>query len=433
MTTPKPYLQARRDRAAAAWNLTHEVVLVAAGEPIGIPGGADQTYPFRPHTEYFWLADRQRPGSILAFDPHEGWVDFVPEISQAERVWEGGGVDEGVPASTFPAWLEARRGRPLAVLGCPLAGVEDDAELREKLRAALLIARRRKDEEELRRIRRACAATAAGHAVARSLLSPGRSEREIQIELEAAFFRAGAQRTAFGTIVGSGPHSAVLHFEPSARQLAAGELVLIDAGAEVDGYCGDVTRTYPAAGRFTPAQRELYAMLLEAQEQAVAGCRAGVEFRELHLATARAIAAGLAQLGYLSGGADELVETGAVALFFPHGLGHLVGLGVRDASGYLPGRQRSDHPVLRYLRCDLPLEPGFVTTIEPGIYFIPALLTDPELRQLHRQRVNWDRVDAMHDFGGLRIEDDVLVTEGAPEVLTAAIPKHLDEVEAALD
>ncbi len=429
MTNAKPYLDERRRKAAQAFNLTNQVVLIAAGEPIPIPGGADQTYPFRPHTEYFWLADRVRPGCILAFDPQEGWVDFVPEVTQAERVWEGGGESEGVPASTFPAWLSARRGRPLAVLGCPLPGVEDDPALREELRQALTAVRRAKDDEELARIRRACAATAAGHAVARAALAPGRSEREIQIELEAAFFRAGAQRTAFGTIVGSGPHAAVLHFEPAGRRLADGELVLIDAGAEVDGYCGDVTRTYPAGTRFTPEQRDLYAMLLEAQVAAVEGCRAGTEFRELHLATARAIAEGLVHLGYLQGGADELVDSGAVALFFPHGLGHLVGLGVRDASGYLPGRQRSDHPVLRYLRCDLPLQERYVTTIEPGIYFIPALLDDPELRAQHRQRVNWDRVDGMRDFGGLRIEDDVLVTNGAPEVLTADIPKALADLE----
>ena len=430
MTNAKTYLDERRRKAAQAFNLTDHVVLIAAGEPIGIPGGADQTYPVRPHTEYFWLADRVRPGCILAFDPKEGWVDFVPEVSQAERVWEGGGISEGVPATEFPAWLEARKGRPVAVLGCPLPGVEDDPGLREALREALTAVRRAKDEEELARIRRACAATAAGHAVGRAARAPGRSEREVQIELEAAFFRAGAQRTAFGTIVGSGPHSAVLHFEPSGRRMADGELVLIDAGAEIDGYCGDVTRTYPAGARFTPEQRDLYAVLLEAQMKAVDDCRAGVEFRELHLATARAIASGLVHLGYLKGSADELVESGAVALFFPHGLGHLVGLGVRDASGYLPGRQRSDHPTLRYLRCDFPLQPGFVITIEPGIYFIPALLDDPELRGEHRERVNWERVDTLRDFGGLRIEDDVLVTAAAPEVLTADIPKLLADIES---
>lgn len=424
----KSYLEARQRAVAAEWNLTDEVVLVAAGEPIGKPGGADQTYPFLPHTEYFYLADRARPGSVMAFDPREGWVDFVPEISQAERIWEGGGENEGVPASRLAAWLEARRGRPLAVLGCAIPGIQDDAGLRARVREGLSVVRRRKDEVEVNRLRRAAAATAAGFARVPALLQPGVSEREIQIELEAAFFQAGAQRTSFDTIIASGPNSAVLHFPPSNRVLAAGELVLVDSGADVDGYACDVTRTFPVAGRFTPEQRDLYAVVLAAEERAVAGCLPGVEFKELHLAAARDIAVGLVDFGLLKGSPDELVETGATALFFPHGLGHLVGLGVRDASGYLPGRERSTHPVLQYLRVDMPLREGFVTTIEPGLYFIPALLNDPELRARHRERVYWDRVDGMLSFGGIRIEDDVLVTGGQPEVLTAAIPKSVADI-----
>jgi Xaa-Pro aminopeptidase len=205
-------------------------------------------------------------------------------------------------------------------------------------------------------------------------------------------------------------------------------MVLIDAGVDIDGYTSDVTRTYPVDGKFTPLQRDLYAMLLEAQVKAVAACKVGVEFKEIHLQAARDIAGGLAGLGLLRGGPDELVETGASALFFPHGLGHLVGLGIRDASGYLPGRPRSTHPVLQYLRTDMPLGEGFTTTIEPGIYFIPALLNDPALRKEHKDRVDWTRVDRMGDFGGFRIEDNVLVTKKGPVVLTAAIPKALDKV-----
>lgn len=426
----KSYLEARQSAVAAHWNLTDEVVLVAAGEPIGKPGGADQTYPFLPHTEYFYLADRARPGSVMAFDPREGWVDFVPEISQAERVWEGGGEEEGVPASRMPAWLEARRHRPLAVLGCPIPGVEDDPELRIRVREGLSAVRRHKDAVEVDRLRRAAAATAAGFARLSELLQPGISERELQIELEAAFFRAGAQHTSFDTIIASGANSAVLHFPPTNRKLVAGELVLVDSGADVDGYACDVTRTYPVGGRFTPEQRDLYAVVLAAQEHAVASCRDGVEFKEIHLAAARDIAAGLVDFGLLKGSPEELVETAATALFFPHGLGHLVGLGVRDASGYLPGRERSTHPVLQYLRVDMPLRQGYVITVEPGVYFIPALLNDPELRTRHRDRVRWDRVESLLTFGGIRIEDDVLVTAGDPEVLTAAIPKSVAGISA---
>jgi Xaa-Pro aminopeptidase len=424
----KQHLERRRAAAAAAWGLKDECVLVAAGAPIPKPGGADQTYPYLPHNEYLWLADRRRPGSVLAFDPHEGWTDFVPPISQAERIWEKTGEDEGVSTDGLKAWIEARLGRPLAILGSAMPDVPDDPALRDRLREGLLAARRPKDEIELHLMRRAERATAAGFAATRRLLVPGKAEREIQIELEAEFMRAGGDRLAFGTIVASGPNAAVLHFEPSERKLAAGELVLIDAGADVEGYACDVTRTYPVGGKFTPEQKDLYSILLSAQEKAVAGCRAGVEFKELHLATAREIAGGLADFGLMRGTPDELVETGASAFFFPHGLGHLVGLGIRDASGYLPGRARSTHPVLQYLRCDLPLGEGFVTTIEPGIYFIPALLCDQKLREQHKTRVVWERVDRMLSFGGFRIEDNVLVTKGDPVVLTADIPKALRKI-----
>ena len=425
----KPYLDRRRSALASRMNLTNELLVVGAGEPIGKPGGADQTYPFLPHQEYFYLADRRRPGAVLAFDPHDGWVDFVPPISADERLWEGGGVDEGVDVAGFSKWLEARRGRPIANLGSPVPGVSDDPALRERLRYDLFAVRRPKDGEELRRMRAAAAATVEGYRILPQFLKAGVTERRIQVEMEAAFFRAGAQTTAYGTIVGSGPNAAVLHFEPSSRQLRDGELVLIDAGAEVQGYACDVTRVYPVGGRFRPEARDLYAMLLEVQVAGVAGCRVGVEFKELHLAAARGIAEGLAKLGYLRGSGDELVESGATALFFPHGLGHLVGLGVRDASGYLPGRQRSTHPQSRFLRQDLPLGEGFVTTIEPGVYFIPAMLDDPGARDTHRTRVDWEQVDRVKGMGGFRIEDNVLVTAGEPKVLTAAIPKRLEALE----
>jgi Xaa-Pro aminopeptidase len=127
-------------------------------------------------------------------------------------------------------------------------------------------------------------------------------------------------------------------------------------------------------------------------------------------------------MGVLRGRPEDLLARDAQALFFPHGLGHMLGLGVRDATGFLPGRRRSKRPGLRYLRVDLPLDKGFVMTVEPGIYFIPALLNNAANREQHRDTVAWERVDRMLDFGGIRIEDNVLVTDAAPEVLTAAIP-----------
>jgi Xaa-Pro aminopeptidase len=418
----KPNLDARRARVAAAWDLKSEIVLIGAGEPIHLPGGADQTYPFRSHSEYFYLTDRECAGGVLAFDPQEGWTDFVPDVTEGERVWEGRTPVEGASLTLLTAWLASRRGRPIVMLGCELPCVRADQKRTLELRESLTHARRPKDAVELERMRRAAAATVAGFRIAPNVIQAGASERDVQIEVETAFFRAGSDGTAYGTIVGSGTNAAVLHFSPTKRVIADGDLVLIDAGAEVERYTSDVTRTY-AAGGFSSAQRDIYDIVLRTEERAIAGCMAGAEWRDVHMQASRDIAEGLVSLGLLRGDVEGLIEQDAHALFFPHGIGHMVGLGVRDASGFLQGRQPSDRPGLCHLRCDLPLEVGYVMTVEPGVYFIPALLNDPQRRGQYKDAVNWSRVDAMLNFGGIRIEDNVLVTEAGPEVLTAAIPK----------
>jgi Xaa-Pro aminopeptidase len=418
------YLERRRARVATAWGLSDEVVLVGAGHQISIPGAQDQTYPFLSHSEYFYLTDRECEGGVAAFDPKAGWTDFVPDVTEDERVWEGRTDVEGTPLSSLAAWLGARRGRKLAMLGVALPDVAADAAVTAEARERLQQAIRTKDEVELERMRRATAATAAGFAAVRPLIRPGATERELQVELETGFFRGGAERTAFGTIVGAGSNSGVLHFTPGARKVGEGEHVLIDAGAEVGRYASDVTRAYPA-GAPSGFFRELYEVVLNGQVKGVQRCRAGAEWRDVHLAVARDMTEGLVGLGIMRGSPDSLVEQDAHALFFPHGLGHLVGLGVRDASGYLPGRKRSTRFGLAFLRCDFPLQPGYVITVEPGLYFIPALLKDPERRARYRDAVNWAKVDTLLGFGGIRIEDDVLVTPGEPDVLTAAIPKTL--------
>ena len=315
-------------------------------------------------------------------------------------------------------------------LGAGLPGERGAHPRAAALAEALLHARRPKDAVEATRLRAVSAATAAGYEAAVKFARAGVTERQVQIELEAGFFRGGGTRTGYGTIVGAGSNSAVLHFEPGARVLAPGDTLLIDAGAEVERYTADVTRTYRIAGGgdagfFTA----LYEVVLGMETRAIARCVAGAEWREIHLAACREAIEGLSALGLMKGGTDALLERDAHALFFPHGLGHMVGLGVRDASGYLPGRTRSNRPGLNMLRTDLPLEPGYCMTVEPGLYFIKALLTDPARRERYADAVVWSKVDPLLDFGGIRIEDDVLVTRGAPEVLTAAIPKTL---EAAL-
>jgi Xaa-Pro aminopeptidase len=421
MTDVAQQLERRRQAVAADWNLDRDIVLVGAGEPVPVPGRGDLTYPFRSHSEYLYLTDRERPGGVLAYDPADGWVDFVAPVTREEMLWEGApgtGLD-GVPASDLAAWLAARADRPVGCLGAPVPEAPSDDDLATELRRGLNRVRRQKDAVELERMRAAERATRAGFEVLTELVEPGRTERELQVELEAAFFRGGAARTAYDSIVAGGPNAAVLHFPPTARPLHQGELLLVDAGAEHRGYACDVTRTYPVSGSFTSEQAELHALVHSAQRAAIARCTAGTEFRDIHWAAARVIAEGLLDFGILRGSVDALVERRTVSLFFPHGVGHMLGLGVRDAGEVLPGRESDDFP---RLRIDLPLLPGHVVTIEPGIYFVPALLGDPEFRERHRDAVDWDRAERMIGFGGIRLEENVLITDDDREVLTADIP-----------
>lgn len=422
--TVKAQLERRRRAAAALWNLGDELVLIGAGTRVFVPGRGDRTYPFRSHSEYFYLTDRERPGGVLAYEPSEGWVHFVTPVTRDERLWEGATDEdheqEGAPISDLEPWLERRRGHRVSCLGSPLANVVGDAELADDVRYALDQVRRQKDSLELERMRAAERATSAGFAAVVPLLAAGRSEREIQIELEAEFFRKGADGLGFDTIVGGGPHSAVLHFAPTSRPFQEGELVLIDAGGEVRGYASDITRTYVIGGRPSREQEELHAIVRAANAAATARCTAGSEWRDVHRTAALVIASGLVEFGLLHGEPESLVEQGAQAVFFPHGVGHMVGLGVRDAGGVLRGREPDPDEFPR-LRVDLPLLPDYVMTVEPGIYFVPALLHDREFRERHRQTVNWDRAEEMLDFGGIRVEDNVLVTAGGPEVLTVDV------------
>jgi Xaa-Pro aminopeptidase len=416
-------LDRRRAAAAAEWDLTDEVVLIGAGEEIPVPGRGDRTYPFHAHSEYFYLTDRNRPGGVLAFDPGEGWVDFAAPVTADDRLWSGLSSEgrEGPTTEALGDWLEARVNRPIAWLGVLPSEARSQPELAARVRAALSRVRRPKDALELERMRAAELATSSGFTVAAALLQDGVSERAVQIELEAAAFRAGADAMAYETIIGSGPNSAVLHVAPTSRRFEAGELVLIDAGAEYRGYASDITRTYPVGGRFSLEQQALHAVVRASELRAIERCAPGSEWRDVHLTAALVIAEGLVNLGLLRGRPESLVESGAVWLFFPHGVGHLVGLGVRDAGRVLPERQSSPPP-FPHLRIDLPLEACMVVTVEPGIYFVPALLQDPERRRRHHDEVVWDRVDGMLDFGGIRIEDNVLITENGHEVMTADVP-----------
>lgn len=418
-------LTTRRNRVAAALPLGDTLLVVGAGRPLPFPENTDQTYPFFSHAEYYYLTELECADGVIAYDPRDGqWLSFVPTVTEGERVWEGSTQLPGLPLPEFAAWLAARQGRPVAQLGAPRPDISLDAALNARIREHFHHARRPKDLHEIEFIRAACSASAAGFARLRKLIRPDVTERALQVELEAEFFRAGATRTGYGTIVGTGSNSAVLHFAPSGRRTRAGDFVLVDAGAAMGRYTADVTRTYVVDAP-SPFQRDLYQVVLAAQERAIARCSPGAEWTDIHLACAVDLVAGLVAMGVMHGNPSALVEQEAHTLFFPHGLGHMVGLGVRDASGLAPGRTKNPRPSLRTLRMDLPLAPGYVVTIEPGLYFIPPLLQDPARRETFRDCVNWPLVDQHLDLGGVRIEDNILVTANAPENLTAEIPKTL--------
>ncbi len=430
---------ARRERVARALDLTDEILLVGAGHPVPKPEISDALLPFIAHQEYYYLTGlADAPGGIVAYDPRDragghaarspgegGWVSFVPEVTEAERVWEGREQLPGERLGRFGAWLEARAGRRVAMLGVSVPGVAADEALITKVREAYKHARRPKEPGEIELMKRCAAATAAGYAALQPWLRPGVSERRLQIELEAEYFRHGAQTTGYDTIVGVGAQSAVFHGSPSPdRHARAGDFILIDSGAQLDRYVIDVTRTYIADAP-DGFHRELYQAVLGAQMRACERCRPGAEWKDIHFSTAVDMTSSLVAMGLLRGDPAGLVEREAHMLFFPHGIGHMVGLGVRDAGGLEPGRTRDPRPSLRALRMDLILRPGYIVTVEPGLYFIPAILNDPVRRKKFHDSVNWELAEKHLGLGGVRIEDNILVTEDAPVNLTAAIPKQL--------
>jgi Xaa-Pro aminopeptidase len=300
------------------------------------------------------------------------------------------------------------------------AASEDGDDTQRRAREELFALRRVKDEVELARMRVAAQATRAGFAALAGAVAPGLTERELQVELEATFLRNGADALAFDSIVAGGPHAAVLHFSPTSRPLGDGELLLVDAGGEHRAYASDVTRTYAASGTFTPTQQLLYDAVLRANRRGIDAARAGVEWRDVHRTAALVVGEGLVELGVLLGDVETLFDAGAITLFFPHGVGHMVGLSVRDAGIAQPAREPG--PGFPAIRVDMPLERGYAMTVEPGVYFVEPLLRDASRDDRFRQHVDWERAEQFLGFGGIRIEDNIVIADGDAEVLTAAIP-----------
>ncbi len=429
--------------------------LVASGAPR--PRGTHRgLQPFRAASHFLYLFGLHLPRAMGLWTS-ETWQLFLPEPAADAALWTGAepGFAElseilGVPVLSMDKLQGVMRPGATATLPSPdvetcleqsrLVGREirpgklatDD----EPLADAIIDLRLVHDQAGIAGLREAAQATVAAHEAGLRAIHPGIHESVVRAAIEAELI-ARNMTTSYNSIVSV--HGEVLHNEVHHLTLAEGDLLLVDAGAETaGGWAGDVTRTWPVRGRYSPTQRDLYEIVLRAQLAAVQAVRPGQRYLELQGIAARTIADGLVALGILQGDPAELVADGVVALFFPHGVGHLIGLDVHDLDDlgdratYAPGRMRSANPGLKALRLDRDLAPGMAVTVEPGFYQVPAILEDPERTRVAKDRLRRDRLVPFRDVRGIRIEDTILVTDGGHDNLTESLPKAPTAIEAAM-
>ena len=407
-----------------------------------IPGAAlvthhaDVEHGFRQNSDFWYLTGFDEPGAVALFLPHRPenpFVLFVEAKDPGAEVWNGFrwgcdgavtsfGADLAHPRSELAERLAEyldgaegiafRVGRHPQVEPLVLAawGRQLDRAPRSGKAALGLVApcpllhelRLRKEPQELARMREAARISAEAHELARRVVRPGLSERQVQAVIEQHFLEQGARGPAYGSIVAGGDNACVLHYTANADVLRDGDLLLIDAGCSLDDYYnGDITRTFPVNGRFSGEQRALYELVLAAQEAAVAAVAPGQTAEGVHDTAVRVLVEGLVELGLLSGAVDGLIEQGAYRHLYMHRTGHWLGLDVHDVGAYRLG----EHHVA--------LEPGMVLTVEPGLY-VSDRLAVPEGQPAIAER--WKGI-------GIRIEDDVAVGDHGHEVLTAAALK----------
>ena len=426
--------------------------MVERGGGVAIHANAPERYrnrdsecPYRFDSHFWYLTGFAEPGSALVLIAHNGSrrsVLFCREKNEEREIWDGFrygpeaaqsafGFDESLPIERLdeqipalladcPAlfyhlgvgpdfdarvhrWLaqtraQARSGRRAPATAHDLAAIVDEMRLV-------------KDDGEIATMRRAARISAAAHLRAMRTCRIGMREYEIEAELLHEFRRQGAQSPAYPAIVAAGGNACVLHYPAGNAELNDGELCLIDAACEVDGYAADVTRTFPVNGRFSAEQRAVYDVVLAAQLAAVAVVRPGNTFGEPHVAATRVLTQGLVDLGLLAGSVDAAIEFGAYRQFFMHKTGHWLGLDVHDVGDYREAGPAPEGRERAYRR----LVPGMVTTVEPGLYIRPAPNVDERFHHI-----------------GIRIEDDVAVTATGCEVLSGDAPKHPQEIEAVM-
>ncbi|MBW4560514.1 MAG: aminopeptidase P family protein [Mojavia pulchra JT2-VF2] len=442
-------LRQRRQRLA---NLIDFPAILWSGSssPRNFPANV---FPFRASSHFLYFAGLPLPKAAIRLEAGKLEL-FMDDPSPSSALWHG----EIPKREEIAQIIEADAAKPLTELEFCVAeaatiAVQDAATWTQQsqllnrwvlpqnplqgidleLAKAIVSLRLTHDEEALTELRKAAGVSVEAHKAGMAATPNVKREAEVRGAMEGVII-AHNMTTSYNSIVTV--HGEVLHNEQYHHPLQPGDLLLADVGAETEmGWAADITRTWPVSGKFSSTQRDIYDVVLAAHDACIAKMRPGVEYGDIHLLAATVIAQGLVDLGILLGNAQDLVEMDAHALFFPHGIGHLLGLDVHDMedlgdlAGYEEGRERSDRFGLGYLRLNRPLRPGMLVTIEPGFYQVPAILNNAHLRSKFENVVNWERLSQFNDVHGIRIEDDVLVTQEGSEVLTAALPNDADTVE----
>lgn len=420
---------------------------------------ADNPYPFRQDSSFLYFAGIPEPALALTLDLGTGKaLLYGDEISLDDVIWTGprpslrdlaeaAGLDGVRPRASLagdagsapgllflPPYRAEHREELSEILGIPAKAVE--ARASGDLIRAVIALREVKEPREIERMDAAADLSADMHRAVLARARPGIREAELAARAEEVA-RAGGAGLAFPVIATT--RGSVLHNHDHSGTLADGDLFLMDMGAEtVDGYAGDLTTTFPVNGRFDPRQREIYEILLSAFRAATAALAPGVPYRDVHFAAAREIFTGMKALGLARGNTEEALAAGAHALFFPHGVGHQIGLDVHDMEslgevnvGY-DGRPKSPQFGLRSLRLAKPLKPGMTVTVEPGIYFIAPLVAKWKAEELHRGFLDYPRIEEWISLGGMRNEENWMVTETGARKLGGPFDKDASALQASV-
>ncbi|MCE4566597.1 aminopeptidase P family protein [Maribellus sp. CM-23] len=424
----------------------------------------DNTYHFRQDSNFLYFFGLDFPGlaGVVDFDSGEDFI-FGNDVDIEDIIWMGpqvtlqenaakAGITNTAPFVKVFDLVKAAKNAGRKVHFLPPYRAENKLLLENLLETsaqsinthasldlikAIILLREVKEAQEVEEIKKACATGYQMHVAAMKMALPGNWEQKIAGTIEGIAL-AGGGMTSFPIILSM--NGETLHNHDHSQILQEGRLMLCDAGAEsLLHYASDFTRTTPVGGKFTQKQREIYEIVLAANNTATALSKPGVTYLSVHLAACEVLAAGLKDLGLMKGDVKEAVKNGAHAMFLPHGLGHMMGLDVHDMEdlgqihvGYDDEIRPVDQFGTAYLRMGKRLKPGYVITNEPGCYFIPALIDKWQAEGINKDFINFDKVNEYRDFGGIRLEDDILITENGAEIIGERVPITPEEVEAVV-